>query len=58
MFLLCGACGTATEIEDAEIERRFEHLATIRDFAMARGVVELEGLCGDCGASRAGSTSL
>jgi Fur family zinc uptake transcriptional regulator len=58
MFLLCGACGTATEIEDPLIERRLEHLASVRDFAMARGVIELEGLCGDCEAAEAGSSPL
>jgi Fur family zinc uptake transcriptional regulator len=55
MFLLCGACGTATEIDDPMIERRLVRLASARDFAMARGVVELEGLCGDCGVAEAGS---
>jgi Fur family zinc uptake transcriptional regulator len=57
MFLLCGACGTATQIEDPTIERRLGHLASARNFAMVRGVVELEGLCGDCGEAQAGSGS-
>jgi Fur family zinc uptake transcriptional regulator len=57
MFLLCHSCGTATEIDDPAIERRLGSLASARDFAMARGVVELEGLCGDCGAAEAGGPS-
>jgi Fur family zinc uptake transcriptional regulator len=57
MFLLCGACGTATQVEDSVIERRLGRLASARDFAMARGVIELEGLCGDCGAAEAASSS-
>ncbi len=54
VFLLCDACGVATQIDDPLIEQRLAHLALARDFALARGVVELEGLCAGCDPSKPG----
>lgn len=52
MFLLCDSCGTATEISDPPIAQRLAGIAAAHDFAVARGVVEMEGLCSGCGPAR------
>lgn len=57
VFLLCDICGVARAISDPPIERRLEGIAAAHEFAVARGVIELEGVCHGCGASRAGAAT-
>lgn len=49
VFLLCDACGTAKEISDPPIARRLEGIASAHEFALVRGVIEIEGMCRGCG---------
>ena len=47
-FMICLHCRGATEIEDSEVERRLECLASGSGFAACRRVVELVGTCAGC----------
>jgi Fur family transcriptional regulator, zinc uptake regulator len=47
-FLICLDCGSAAEIEDAELERGLERLASGSGFAPRRQVIEVMGTCADC----------
>jgi Fur family transcriptional regulator, zinc uptake regulator len=47
-FLLCRACGSATEIEDEALESALASAAARADFAAERETVEIKGLCADC----------
>ena len=47
-FLLCTACGTAAELNDAGIERAIEHSAAAENFTSHVHTVEISGLCPHC----------
>lgn len=47
-FLICGQCGTVTEIEDAAAAAALEHAAKRQGFHPRSSVVEVEGTCASC----------
>ena len=47
-FLLCTACGTAAELNDARIERAIERSAEAEGFTSQVHTVEISGLCPHC----------
>jgi len=49
-FLLCEACGQATEIRDAALAKALEGTAAAAGFSILRETVEIAGRCADCGA--------
>ena len=49
-FLICGKCGTVTELEEFSITRAVEAAATRTGFQVARATVEVEGTCARCAA--------
>ena len=50
-FLLCTACGTAAELNDAAIERAIERSAAAEGFTSQVHTVEIRGLCPHCRAA-------
>ena len=50
-FLLCTACGTAAELNDASIERAIERSADAEGFTSHEHTVEISGLCPHCRAA-------
>jgi Fur family zinc uptake transcriptional regulator len=52
-FLLCGRCGTAAEMKDAEVERAVAEGAARLGFSVRLQTVEVEGLCLACRSSEA-----
>lgn len=55
VFLLCDSCGTATAISDPPMAQHLAGIASAHEFRVARGVVEIEGLCRGCGPADAES---
>jgi len=51
VLLLCEKCGRSDEIEDAAVERVLEKAAARAGFAPHRQMVEVQGLCRECGAA-------
>lgn len=47
--LVCRACGRTVELELDEVERMCERLADVHGFQQLAHVVEINGLCPDCG---------
>lgn len=47
-FLICSNCKRVIEIEDEAIVAALQAAAARQGFALARGMVEAEGLCADC----------
>ena len=47
-FLLCTACGSAAELNDAGIERAIENGAAAEGFTSYEHTVEIRGLCPHC----------
>lgn len=47
-FLICRACGTVAEMEDAEIAASVRHAAARTGFVPAHATVEVEGTCANC----------
>lgn len=47
-FLICGECGTVTEIEDRAAADAIEHAAEREGFHPRNTVVEIEGTCAAC----------
>ena len=47
-FLICSNCRRVTEIEDAAIAHALQAAAARQGFAVARGMIEAEGICADC----------
>ena len=47
-FLICRACGKATEIEDEAVETAIETAARCAGFTPSRATVEIEGTCARC----------
>lgn len=47
-FLLCGQCGTAVELDDADVDTAVERAAERLGFSVTRRTVEIEGLCPQC----------
>jgi len=47
-FLICGQCGTVTEIEDEAAANALEHAAERKGFHPRSTVVEIEGTCAAC----------
>ncbi|MGD1035793.1 MAG: Fur family transcriptional regulator [Roseiarcus sp.] len=52
VLLLCEKCGRSDEIEDAGVARLLEETAARAGFATHRRMVEVQGLCRECGAAR------
>lgn len=50
-FLICGQCGTATEISDPGVALALARAARAAGFMPRRATVEMEGLCGRCAAA-------
>ncbi len=51
-FLICGACGTVTEMEDSGIAASVARAAEQSGFRPAHATVEVEGICAACVAER------
>lgn len=51
VLLLCEKCGRSDEIEDAAIARLLQETAARAGFAPHRQMVEVQGLCRECGAA-------
>ena len=47
-FLICKACGTAAELNDARIDRAINRGAARTGFTVGGSVVEIRGLCPEC----------
>jgi Fur family transcriptional regulator, zinc uptake regulator len=47
-FLICGQCGTVTEIEDRAAASALEHAAEREGFHPRNTVIEIEGTCAAC----------
>jgi Fur family transcriptional regulator, zinc uptake regulator len=47
-FLICGACGTVTELEEPQISRALDAAASRAGFRPSRATVEIEGTCAHC----------
>lgn len=54
-FLLCAECGTAVELDDAEVDAAVERAAERLGFSVTRRTVEIEGLCPQCRGREAGA---
>ena len=52
-FLICTKCGNTAEISDHAVSQALEKAAARAGFALIRATVEIEGLCGKCGPTRA-----
>ena len=48
-FLICRECRTVTELGDADIDTLVATKAAARGFAAVRQILEIEGLCNNCG---------
>jgi Fur family zinc uptake transcriptional regulator len=53
LFMLCEACGAASEAESADLSALIGDLAAGSDFAVTASVLEVKGLCAACRASGA-----
>ncbi len=51
-FLICGTCGTVTEMEDSGIAASVARAAAQSGFRPAHATVEVEGICAACVAER------
>lgn len=51
VFLLCEACGTATEAESAGLGAVLDDMAAAAGFSIAASVLEVRGLCAACRAA-------
>jgi len=47
-FLICGQCGTVTEIEDHGVSEALAKAAETKGFAPRQAIVELDGVCREC----------
>ena len=47
-FLLCTACGTAAELNDAAVERAIKRSVAAEGFASQAHTVEISGTCPHC----------
>ena len=47
-FLICGNCGTVTELDDAPLQRSLAQAAARHGFSVGKTTIEAEGLCADC----------
>ncbi len=52
MFLICGTCGDALEIEDERLDDSIRNAAQAHGFVLQRRVVEATGLCPGCAESQ------
>jgi Fur family zinc uptake transcriptional regulator len=50
-FLICGRCGSVTELEEFSITRAVEAAASRSGFHVTRATVEVEGTCARCAAA-------
>lgn len=50
-YLICDACGTVTEVEDAGMAEALATLASRQGFRLKQATVELTGLCRQCAAA-------
>jgi Fur family zinc uptake transcriptional regulator len=51
-FFICGDCGSVMEVEDAAIGSAVATIAAATGFVVKQAIVEVEGRCADCAASR------
>ena len=47
-FLICGTCGTVTELEDQALRHALEQAAYRQGFTVATATIEAEGRCRAC----------
>lgn len=52
MFLICGKCGDALEIEDEALDQSIRNAASAHGFAVQRRMVEATGTCPSCSENR------
>lgn len=52
VFFVCNRCSVSIEVEDAALERVLKRDATTLGFEVQRRVLELQGTCADCLATR------
>lgn len=50
LYLVCSACGRADEMHADEVARAVQRAAQGRGFRPRRQIVEVQGVCRDCGA--------
>jgi Fur family zinc uptake transcriptional regulator len=53
VLLLCEKCGRSDEIEDSALDRKLRETTERAGFAVRRRMIELVGLCRECGAEAA-----
>lgn len=51
ILLICTRCGATDEVDDHEVDATLARRAAASGFAIAKQMVELEGLCGRCRAA-------
>lgn len=47
-FLICRRCGTAVELNDAQVSAAVSAATAAAGFAVERATVEIEGICANC----------
>jgi Fur family zinc uptake transcriptional regulator len=52
-FLICRACGTAAELENAALSKALAHAVAGRGFAVDQQIVEITGTCAHCRGKKA-----
>ena len=48
VFVICGRCGEAREIEDCDVEARVRDLASAHGFTLDDARLEISGICAQC----------
>ena len=51
ILLICTRCGAADEVDDHEVDATLSRRAAASGFRIDKQMVELEGVCGRCGAA-------
>ncbi len=51
ILLICTRCGATDEVDDHEVDATLARRAAASGFAIAKQMIELEGLCGRCRAA-------
>jgi len=47
-FLICRTCGIAAELNDTAVDQAIRKSASKAGFAIARPIIEIQGLCSNC----------
>lgn len=51
ILLICTRCGATDEVDDHEVDATLSRRAAASGFTIDKQIVELEGVCGRCGAA-------